>query len=230
MRTLFPFYCPFSSFFLFSSSFCLYLLSIHLFALTGLINSTCSLTMTGTSCCRISRNLTVSNRKLLNLQTHMGCRMSRNFKNFLPPPPPPPPPHNWFMANYFELLLKLYNVAIIDMPLKWCKQNCPITCDISKKWSVVLSVFLILFSIFPQCRKVNESYSTLTVLSTAPENILPLETARQATLPWCLTNVWEQIMLSMLQAWKKKHIMWFPTMWHFDKCKLRQACAASFIA
>ena len=22
--------------------------------------------------------------------------------------------------------------------------------------------------------------------------------------------------------------MWFPTMWHFDKCRLRRACAASF--
>ena len=24
------------------------------------------------------------------------------------------------------------------------------------------------------------------------------------------------------------HDMWFPTMWHFDKCRLRQACTASF--
>ena len=22
--------------------------------------------------------------------------------------------------------------------------------------------------------------------------------------------------------------MWFPTMWHFDKCRLRRACAVSF--
>ena len=26
------------------------------------------------------------------------------------------------------------------------------------------------------------------------------------------------------------HDTWFPTMWHFDKCILRQACAASFKA
>ena len=22
--------------------------------------------------------------------------------------------------------------------------------------------------------------------------------------------------------------MWFPTMWHFDKCRLKRACAVSF--
>lgn len=31
--------------------------------------------------------------------------------------------------------------------------------------------------------------STFTVLSTEPENILPRDTAKQATLPWCLSSV-----------------------------------------
>lgn len=41
---------------------------------------------------------------------------------------------------------------------------------------------------------------TLTVLSTAPEKRRPLETARAVTLPWCLSRVWVQIMLSMLHT------------------------------
>lgn len=42
---------------------------------------------------------------------------------------------------------------------------------------------------------------TLTVLSTAPEKRRPLETARAVTLPWCLSRVCVQIMLSMLHTW-----------------------------
>ena len=29
-------------------------------------------------------------------------------------------------------------------------------------------------------------------------------------------------------SYKMSSDMWFPTMWHFDKCRLRRACAASF--
>lgn len=42
---------------------------------------------------------------------------------------------------------------------------------------------------------------TLTVLSTAPEKRRPLDTARAVTLPWCLSRVCVQIMLSMLHTW-----------------------------
>ena len=30
------------------------------------------------------------------------------------------------------------------------------------------------------------------------------------------------------EYYKLGHDMWFPIMWHFDKCRLKQACAASF--
>lgn len=46
-----------------------------------------------------------------------------------------------------------------------------------------------------------EPCATLTVLSTAPEKRRPLETASAVTLPWCLSSVWVQIMLSMLHTW-----------------------------
>lgn len=49
---------------------------------------------------------------------------------------------------------------------------------------------------------------TLTVLSTAPEKRRPLETARAVTLPWCLSRVWVQIMLSMLHTYVTHTNIW----------------------
>lgn len=49
--------------------------------------------------------------------------------------------------------------------------------------------------------RVGAIWRTLTVLSTAPEKRRPLETASAVTLPWCLSRVWVQIMLSMLHTY-----------------------------
>lgn len=50
-------------------------------------------------------------------------------------------------------------------------------------------------------KRGTETCSTFTVLSTAPEKRRPLETASAVTLPWCLSRVCVQIMLSMLHTY-----------------------------
>lgn len=47
---------------------------------------------------------------------------------------------------------------------------------------------------------LKQALPTFTVLSKAPEKMRPLDTARQATEPWCRTRVCVQIMLSMLHT------------------------------
>ena len=41
------------------------------------------------------------------------------------------------------------------------------------------------------------------------------------------TNI-DYIINSWQLKWHMSCDMWFPTMWHFDKCRLRRACTASF--
>lgn len=55
--------------------------------------------------------------------------------------------------------------------------------------------------LFPGRWSRTQPCCTLTVLSTAPEKRRPLETARAVTLPWCLSRVCVQIMLSMLHTY-----------------------------
>ena len=48
------------------------------------------------------------------------------------------------------------------------------------------------------------------------------------------SNKWRQlacIFLALSKLWIhffRQHVLEFPTKWHFDKCRLRRACAASF--
>ena len=46
----------------------------------------------------------------------------------------------------------------------------------------------------------------------------------------CECPGWSVILWLSCHGLYMSHGMWFPTMWHFDKCRLRQACAASFEA
>ena len=48
-----------------------------------------------------------------------------------------------------------------------------------------------------------ETLLTLTVLSTAPENILPLLNAKAATLPWWRKRVWTQVKLSRFHTYHR---------------------------
>ena len=47
---------------------------------------------------------------------------------------------------------------------------------------------------------------TLTVLSTAPENILPLLNAKAATLPWWRKRVWTQVKLSRFHTYHRTEV------------------------
>ena len=51
-----------------------------------------------------------------------------------------------------------------------------------------------------------ETLLTLTVLSTAPENILPLLNAKAATLPWWRKRVWTQVKLSRFHTYHRMEV------------------------
>ena len=51
-----------------------------------------------------------------------------------------------------------------------------------------------------------ETLLTLTVLSTAPENILPLLNAKAATLPWWRKRVWTQVKLSRFHTYHRTEV------------------------
>ena len=44
----------------------------------------------------------------------------------------------------------------------------------------------------------------------------------------CNRQLWQFAELFLCDWTHLSHGMWFPTMWHFDKYRLRRACAASF--
>ena len=61
----------------------------------------------------------------------------------------------------------------------------------------------------------------------ALELIVPFELFSLQIFPFCIGQIISLILapnLSSVYIWA----MWFPTMWHLDKCRLRRASAASF--
>ena len=58
-----------------------------------------------------------------------------------------------------------------------------------------------------------------TIWTSSQDNLILLHKSDKGT---------EQFGITAVGSAHWSHDMWFPTMWHFNKCKLRRACAASF--